>query len=213
MQGEAAPGGELARIGPNAILRLIEALDDRLGRARTEAVFTAAGQAAFLATPPEAMVDERAVTALYVSLPQQIGAAAAAEVAAHAGLLTGDYLLAHRIPRSAQRMMKLMPAALAARTLLAAVEQHAWTFAGSGTFNCTSVERAAGGGDHARAYWRLSICRCPVCRGAQAKTPQCAYYAATFERIFRAVVASSARVTETACEAQGADACVFEVSW
>jgi divinyl protochlorophyllide a 8-vinyl-reductase len=213
MPSDAGSGSDVARIGPNAILRLIEALDGRLGRARTEAVFAAAGQSQFLQAPPEAMVDERAVTALYASLPQQLGAAAAAEVAAHAGLLTGDYLLAHRIPGPAQRMMKLMPAALAARTLLAAVEQHSWTFAGSGSFTCTALERTAGGGGHARAYWHLSIRRCPVCRGAHATTPQCAYYAATFERIFRAVVTTSARVTETACEAQGAGACVFEVSW
>jgi divinyl protochlorophyllide a 8-vinyl-reductase len=211
MPSDAGPGGEVARIGPNAVLRLIEALDDRLGRGRTEAVFAAAGQSRFLRAPPEEMVDERAVTALYVSLPRQLGAAAAAEVSAHAGLLTGDYLLAHRIPSPAQRVMKLMPAALAARTLLAAVEQHAWTFAGSGTFTRTPLERAAGGG--ARSYWQLAIRDCPICRGAHAMGPQCAYYAATFERIFRAVVATSARVTETQCQAQGAAACVFEVSW
>jgi divinyl protochlorophyllide a 8-vinyl-reductase len=211
MPSDAGPGSDVARIGPNAILRLIEALDRRCGRARTESVFAAAGQSLLLSAPPAEMVDERAVSALYVSLPQQLGAAAAAEVSAHAGLLTGDYLLAHRIPSPAQRVMKLMPAALAARTLLAAVEHHAWTFAGSGTFTRTPLERPAGGG--ARSYWRLAIHDCPICRGAHATTPQCAYYAATFERIFRAVVATSARVTETECQAQGAAACVFEVSW
>jgi divinyl protochlorophyllide a 8-vinyl-reductase len=213
MPTDAGPGADAAKIGPNAILRLIEALDHRCGRPRTESVFAAAGQSQFLRAPPEAMVDERAVTALYVSLPQQLGAAAAAEVSTHAGLLTGDYLLAHRIPLPAQRVMKLMPAALAARTLLAAVERHAWTFAGSGTFTRSPLARTAGGGGRARSYWRLSIRNCPICRGAHATAPQCAYYAATFERIFRAVVATSARVTETECQAQGAPACVFEVSW
>jgi divinyl protochlorophyllide a 8-vinyl-reductase len=209
--GEGA-GGDVARIGPNAILRLVEALDERYGRARTAAVFRAAGQSEFLEVLPDAMVDERAITALYTSLPSQLGSAEAAEVSARAGLLTGEYLLANRIPRPAQRVMKLMPAALAARTLLTAVDRHSWTFAGSGIFEREQVERAGGGG-RSRVYWRLQIRDCPICRGVRGDMPQCAYYAATFERIFRAVVATSARVTETECQAQGATACVFEVSW
>ena len=219
MQGSPAPGtagatdpAVAARIGPNAILRLVEALDQRFGRPRTEAIFRAAGEYEHLATLPDAMVDERSITALYTSLPAQLGVAEAAEVSAHAGLLTGEYLLAHRIPAAAQRIMKLMPAALAARTLLAAVDKHAWTFAGSGTFERQPVERAGGGG-RSRVYWRLSVANCPLCRGATMAGPACAYYAATFERIFRAVVATSARVAETECQANGAAACVFEVSW
>lgn len=211
IQGVPAPD-DVARIGPNAILRLIEALDERFGRTKTEAVFRAAGQHENLATLPDAMVDERSITALYTSLPTQLGFADAAEVSAHAGLLTGDYLLAHRIPAAAQRLMKLMPAALAARTLLAAIDMHSWTFAGSGNFERQHVERAGGGG-RSRVYWRLSVANCPICRGASFAEPACAYYAATFERIFRHVVAASARVTETECQANGASACVFEVSW
>jgi divinyl protochlorophyllide a 8-vinyl-reductase len=209
--GAAGPA-PVARIGPNAILRLIEALDERFGRAKTEAVFRAAGQHEHLATLPDAMVDERSITALYTSLPAQLGFAEAAEVSAHAGLLTGEYLLANRIPVAAQRVMKLMPAALAARTLLAAIDMHSWTFAGSGTFERQHVERAGGGG-RSRVYWRLSIADCPICRGSKSDQPACAYYAATFERIFREVVATSARVAETECQANGAAACVFEVSW
>ena len=209
--GAAGPA-PVARIGPNAILRLVEALDERFGRAKTAAVFQAAGQDEYLATLPDVMVDERSITALYTSLPVQLGFAEAAEVSAHAGLLTGEYLLAHRIPVAAQRVMKLMPAALAARTLLAAIDMHSWTFAGSGIFERQHVERAGGGG-RSRVYWRLSIANCPICRGASSAEPVCAYYAATFERIFREVVATSARVAETECQASGAAACVFEVSW
>ncbi len=211
--GAAGPAA-VARIGPNAILRLVEALDERYGREKTEAVFQAAGQHEHLAVLPDAMVDERSITALYTSLPAQLGFAEAAEVSAHAGLLTGEYLLAQRIPLAAQRVMKLMPAALAARTLLAAIDMHSWTFAGSGTFDRHHVERAGGGGGGcSRVYWCLSIANCPLCRGAAFAVPVCAYYAATFERIFRQVVATSARVAETECQANGATACVFEVSW
>ena len=209
---EVRAPGEVARIGPNAILRLVEALDERFGRPKTEAVFRAAGQHEHLATLPDAMVDERSITALYTSLPTQLGFADAAEVSAHAGLLTGEYLLAHRIPAAAQRVMKLMPAALAARTLLAAIDMHSWTFAGSGTSNgSTSSVRAAEAGRGC-----TGACRSPTARSAVGRCfaePACAYYAATFERIFRHVVATSARVTETECQANGASACVFEVSW
>ena len=96
--GDRCRPGDVARIGPNAILRLIEALDERFGRPRTEAVFRAAGQYEHLSALPDAMVDERSITALYTSLPTQLGLADAAEVSAHAGLLTGEYLLEHRIP-------------------------------------------------------------------------------------------------------------------
>jgi divinyl protochlorophyllide a 8-vinyl-reductase len=202
----------VSTIGPNAVLQLIEALDERFGRARTEAVFRAAGQHGYLAAPPAAMVDERSITALYTSLPKQLGHATAAEISARAGWLTGEYLLAHRIPVAAQRAMKLMPAALAARTLLAAIDLHAWTFAGSGTFERQRVERAGGGG-RAKVYWRLSIANCPLCRGSTSAEPVCAYYAATFGRLFGQVVAASARVAETECQSNGASACLFEVSW
>jgi divinyl protochlorophyllide a 8-vinyl-reductase len=201
-----------ARIGPNAVLQLAAALDERYGRPRTEEVFLAAGHAGFLQAPPAAMVDERVITALYTSLPRQFGDTEAAEISARAGQLTGEYLLAHRIPAPAQRLMKLMPAALAARTLLSAIDHHAWTFAGSGEFAREAVQRP-GGGARSRVYWKLSVADCPLCRGARAERQQCAYYAATFERIFREVVATSARVAETQCQALGAAACVFEVSW
>jgi divinyl protochlorophyllide a 8-vinyl-reductase len=200
------------RIGPNAILRLIEALDERCGRSVTEAVFQAAGQDGHLRSVPGEMVDERAITALYTALPVQLGFAQAADVAARAGLLTGEYLLANRIPAAAQRIMKLMPAPLAARTLLAAIDMHSWTFAGSGIFERTPVQHAGGGG-RSRVYWRLTIKDCPLCRGVRFPEPACAYYAATFERIFRELVATSARVVETQCQSNGAESCVFEVSW
>ena len=210
--GDATTEAAAARIGPNAVLQLAHALDERYGRARTEEVFRSAGQAGFLQAPPESMVDERVITALYTTLPRQIGEFEAAEVGARAGQLTGEYLLAHRIPAPAQRVMKLMPAALAARTLLAAIDHHAWTFAGSGQFAREAVQRPGGGG-RSRVYWKLSVADCPLCRGVRAERHQCAYYAATFERIFREVVATSARVAETHCQALGAEACVFEVSW
>ena len=49
--------------------------------------------------------------------------------------------------------------------------------------------------------------------GPESEAPACDFYAATFERLFRVLVHPAARVTETACEACGDDACQFEIEW
>jgi divinyl protochlorophyllide a 8-vinyl-reductase len=190
-----------ARIGPNAITRVAEALGGA-APAHAAAVFATAGLAHYLRAPPEAMVDEREVVRLHRALRGVLGERAARRVARRAGALTGDYLLAHRIPAVARGVLRALPAALAAPLLLAAIGRHAWTFAGSGRFTATAGRPAT-----------LAIAGNPLCRGAAADEPLCDYYAATFERLFRALVRSDARVVETACEACGADACRFEVRW
>jgi divinyl protochlorophyllide a 8-vinyl-reductase len=86
--------------------------------------------------------------------------------------------------------------------LLAAIARHAWTFVGSGRFEvlgCSPV--------------RVSISGNPLARAVHADEPQCDYYAATFERLFCALVSRSSTVVETHCEAAGAAACIFEVRW
>lgn len=194
-------GGVAGRIGPNAVNRLAEALEVQVGALRTHEIFHAAGQARFLSARPESMVDERAVTALYASLRSALGPDAAADAARRAGELTGDYLLAHRIPSPVRRLLQLLPARLAAASLVGAIRRHAWTFAGSGAFAAT------------RRPLCLSIAGCPICRGASSPHFLCDYYAATFERLFTMLVSPACTVRETACEATGAPACVFLVRW
>jgi divinyl protochlorophyllide a 8-vinyl-reductase len=212
------------RIGPNAIIRLQEALQASVGSARARDLFERAGQGRHLAAPPVHMVDEVDVTALYTLLPLQLGSRLAAEVSGRAGLLTGDYLLAHRIPRPVQRLLHWLPATLAARVLIAAIQRHAWTFVGSGHFEVTKIPastrqaRSVGGPHDARGTDRharllLRVGHCPICRGSAQSAPGCSYYAATFERIFVALVHPHTRVREEACQAMGASACIFEVSW
>jgi divinyl protochlorophyllide a 8-vinyl-reductase len=53
----------------------------------------------------------------------------------------------------------------------------------------------------------------PICKGLETHEPACAYFAATFERVFAEMLGPSVQVVETACEATGATACVFEVDW
>lgn len=198
----AAVGAGCARIGPNAITQVAAALDARVGSQRSAGVFEAAGLSRYRAAPPAAMVPESEVTALHRALRESLAADEREAVCREAGELTGAYLLAHRIPRPVQALLKVLPAAVASRILLAAIARHAWTFAGSGRFTVARGDRLL-----------LSIEGCALCRGAAAERPDCGYYAATFERLFRTLVSPGSRVREVACEACGAPACRFEVRW
>jgi divinyl protochlorophyllide a 8-vinyl-reductase len=191
-----------ARIGPNAITRVAEVMRERFGPGGADAVFSGAGIARYLDSPPERMVDEADVARLHRRLREALGIDEARRVGREAGLRTGDYLLAHRIPRPVQWLLRGLPAALAARVLLGAIARHAWTFAGSGRFRVL----------HGRPLL-LFIERNPLCRDVRAEQPLCDFYAATFERLFRVLVHRGSGVREVACESMGAPACVFEVRW
>lgn len=195
MGGGAAAAG---RVGPNALTQMAAAL----GPDAAPAVFCAAGLAARLAAPPRDMVPEAEVTALHRALRQHCGDARASDISGHAGRLTAEYLLGHRIPRLLQWLLLRLPARLAARILVSAIGRHAWTFAGSGRFRVL-------------AGWplRLEIAGGPIARAAPAAHPVCAYYAATFETLFRALISARTKVEEISCEAAGANACVFELRW
>jgi divinyl protochlorophyllide a 8-vinyl-reductase len=190
------------RIGPNAIIQVVHAVSARFGYGATQRLFSAAGLASHLAHLPHDMVSERDVALLQHQLRDTFGATVAKEVSWDAGLRTGDYLLAHRIPRLAQIILKRLPASVAARVLATAIGKHSWTFAGSGTFH---VQRGM--------PFVFSIRGNPICSAIKSDVPVCDYYAATFEQIFRAIVHRDARVTEVACESTGAPACVFEIRW
>jgi len=187
-----------ARIGPNAVTRLAEAL----GPDRARDVFGAAGLSARLAEPPGRMVPEGEVVALHRAARACLGEPAADAASREAGRLTALYLLANRIPRPLQAVLKRLPAGLAARILTKAIGNHAWTFAGSGRFRVV----------HGRPM-RLEVEGGPIPRAGAADHPVCGYYAATFETLFRALVSPRTHVAEVACEATGAPACVFELRW
>lgn len=196
----AAPDAH--RIGPNAITRVAEALRVDLAEAQVARLFDLAGIAGHLSNPPQRMVDEREVTRLHQVLRHELGVAEALCIARRAGLYTGDYLLAHRIPGGVQRLLAWLPARLASRVLLGAIRRHAWTFAGSGELRVSREFPP-----------RLAIAGCCICRDASAAVPLCDYYASAIERLFRALVHPRAVVTERTCQATGATACTFEVVW
>ncbi len=196
MTGSAQAG----RIGPNAVVRLAEALDALEGRQVTVRLFNAAGFGLHALTPPDDMVSEDEVTALHRQIRSDLGQKRAASVSWIAGLRTADYLLANRIPPAVQRLLKLLPRRIAAFILLKAIGAHAWTFAGSSEFRWSLGRRVT-----------LTFTDCPLCRGGRADLPCCHYYGATFERLFRELIGADAQVRETQCSASGAPACRFEI--
>jgi divinyl protochlorophyllide a 8-vinyl-reductase len=194
---EAAHTG---RIGPNAVIRLAEALDAIESRAVTRKLFIAAHLGAYVDALPQAMVPEEEVTVLHHRLRSDLGPGRAASVSWIAGQRTADYLLAHRIPKPVQRLLRLLPKRLSAYILLKAIGAHAWTFAGTSRFTWKMGRPIT-----------LSFEDCPLCRGDTAAQPCCSYYAATFERLFRVLIDSAATVAETGCIATGGAACRFEI--
>jgi divinyl protochlorophyllide a 8-vinyl-reductase len=202
--GRGGLGHAQGRIGPNAITRMDEALVALHGEARRDSVFRAAGLEHHLKTPPGDMVPDEDVAFLHLATVNALGLDAALAVSREAGRRTAAYLLANRIPGAAQPILRLLPPQWSLAVLMKAIAAHAWTFAGAGHFSHKT-------GREAGVAMTLTIAGGPISRYIACDEPVCAYYAATFETIIRALVSRKATVVETACEAMGAPACVFEV--
>lgn len=162
-----------ALIGPNAVLKAVEVMEERLGAAETAAILADA-QIARLPSGDH-MIPEIEALRLHrwLALHDPLGAFVIAE---EAGARTADYIIAHRIPRIAVWVLRHLPAWLAAPLLMAAIGRHAWTFIGAGRFT------PAGG-------WRFTIDR--SCSGDAVLPPASLFhwYAAVFTRLYRRLVA------------------------
>lgn len=187
--------GAAGVIGPNTVLQTEAALTEAGGPALARRVFARAGLGDLLARRPEAMIDEALAKALFDALFAELPADAARDVAGRAGRLTGAYILAHRIPKPAQAVLKLLPARLAGPMLLKSIARHAWTFAGSGVCTVDTGPPV-----------RLSITGNPIAM------PGCVWHAGVLEVLFQTLVSSRARVRHTRCEHAGAQSCTFEVA-
>lgn len=190
------------RVGPNAITRIAEALraehDDHVARS----VFGAAGLLGWLDAPPGAMVPEGDVAALHRALVEALGERDARAVAALAGRRTAAYLLAHRIPAPVRLLLWLLPAAPSARLLMRAIGRHAWTFVGSGNFEANHGPPVV-----------VTITGGPLRAAGAAAPGVAAYYAATFEALFRALVHPRTTVTARRRATEATASCVFALSW
>jgi len=196
---QAAPPGH---VGPNAITQVITALRHRLDEPVCAEVLRNAGLARYGDDAPLEMVHEDEVSALQRAVRKQLPPGDAAAVLREAGTRTGDYLLAHRIPRFAQAGLRLFPPAIAARALIKAIGGHAWTFAGSGRFRAIPGHPLI-----------VEIAGCPLAAGQSSEAPVCEMYVGVFQRLFEVLVSPRARAVETECCAMGAPACRFEMLW
>jgi divinyl protochlorophyllide a 8-vinyl-reductase len=188
-----------ARIGPNAIIQMGAVVGDRFGEDARREIFRSAGLTRYLEALPDVMVDEAEVIALHRALRAVASAELCRAVSWEAGLLTGDYILANRIPKPAQVVLKFLPRRLAAKSLTAAIAKHSWTFAGSGVFRAISTNPLV-----------LQIAESPLCRGEHAADPICDYYSGTFTRLYRSLVDARITIIETACGAVDGGPCRFE---
>lgn len=186
-----------ARIGPNAILQHLPVLDAMIGTRLRDALLHRAG----VSEPPAdaGMLPEDEVARLHnavrLFLPDRASAIQRA-----AGLATGDYILANRIPRAAQLVIRALPSWAGARVLSSAIAKHSWTFAGSGVF------RVAGHGPLI-----FEIRNNPLATGG-SEHGICHWHVAVFERLFSALVWPDVQVVELACSASGAPACLFRIT-
>lgn len=182
-----------ARIGPNAILQAVAVLDRVAGPGARARVMARAGVA--MPTGAE-MIPERDAAAMHLALRAELPAQAD-DLLWQAGQATGDYILRHRIPALAQRLIRALPAPIAARVLAAAIAKHAWTFAGSGSFTVQPGRPL------------VFLIRDNPLRDPDGHP--CLWHTAVFQQLFRALVWPRATVRETDCQAQGAALCRFEI--
>lgn len=162
-----------ALIGPNAVLQAVAVMEERLGHAETAAILA---DAQITRLPSgEHMIPEADALRLHrwLALHDPMGAFIIAE---EAGARTADYIIAKRIPRLAARLLRHLPAPLAAPLLMAAIRKHAWTFIGGGAFAADTA-------------WRFTIDRTAADDAALPPDSLFHWYAAVFTRLYRQLVA------------------------
>lgn len=184
-----------ARVGPNAVIQLSSALADLEGEDEQWRVFASAGFARLLCDLPHEMIDEAIPARLFDAVRRCLPADRADAVLREAGTRTGAYILANRIPGPARTLLRLLPSPIAARVLLKAISQHAWTFAGSGIVTCSYGRPLA-----------MTIAANPLA------TPGCPWHTAVLEHLFQALAGKHLRVRHDACCCQGAAACTFHIA-
>jgi len=190
------------RVGPNAAIQLIAALQRAGETDLLDRLFDAAGRSEWLREPPASLIDERDAARLHLTLRDMASPALAEQILADAGRSTADYLLAHRIPKPAQWALRCAPRQWAAAALTRAISANAWTFAGSGRF-----ESRRDGAIEYRIYAN------PLCQGAETSAPLCVWHCAVFARLFEILVARRVVVRELECCGREDPCCRFVIDF
>jgi divinyl protochlorophyllide a 8-vinyl-reductase len=176
----AAAARTATRVGPNAIIQVVAALDDRCGHSVRNDILRAAALPHYIDALPNEMVEERDVKRLFDTIVRRLPTTEADAILTDSGRRTARYVRENRIPRAAQLLLRCLPRPVAARLLLTAIAANAWTFAGSGQ---VSIRRLGG----------LSL----DIAGNPFPTQGCPWHVAVIEGLFRALVSPLARVRHT----------------
>jgi divinyl protochlorophyllide a 8-vinyl-reductase len=187
-----APGQ--ARIGPSAVLQTLRALDELAPGSRAQ-VEARAG----LEPLEEGMIPERVFVQLIRAVRELLPRDRTEAVLRRSGTLTADDVRSHRIPAPLRATLAGLPAFMAMPLMLQAVERHAWTFAGAGTFGAEGKILFLDGAPTARRESSPPTTGC-----------SCAYYEGAFEGLLR-LAARGVQVKEVACQASGAAKCQFHI--
>ncbi|EED32361.1 bacteriochlorophyll 4-vinyl reductase [gamma proteobacterium NOR5-3] len=191
------PNDGIARIGPNSVLQLVPLMDDVLGKEERDRLMQLSGMNELPAD--QGMMAETPAAALHQALRANHPVLAPA-LSNRAGERTADYIIKHRIPTAALRVMRHLPPWLSAPLLASVIEKHAWTFAGSGRFKVLSKSPLV-----------FALYDNPVVRGEHSPEPICDWHSAVFQRLFSVIVDPNLRCVETHCCASGDDSCIFEI--
>lgn len=183
------------RVGPNAILQLVEPVDQMLGQG-------VMAQLLDLCRVPlpdgSAMVPEEDVGRVHHTLWQVFPDQAQA-LSERAGQATACYIRSHRIPIGARLALRVMPRALGEKMLVRAIEKHAWTFCGSGTLKAVRREGEV----------HFVIHENPLA-DTQARPPHpCYWHSAVFAELFSSLLGWRYHCEEVSCCGCGADLCRF----
>ena len=184
------------RIGPNAIIQTLAALEALEGRGARQRIARLAG---LPQAPAAGMVPETQFLSLLAALRRSLDEQVARRVLILAGQKTGDYVAANRIPVAVRGLLRVLPPRAGIPMLLKAFQRNAWTFAGRSSFEVT------GGfpGD-------LLLDDAPTCRLIGSARPTGGYYEAAFQRLL-SLTRPGVTVTETDCRSVGASRCRFRV--
>ncbi|NBD29038.1 MAG: bacteriochlorophyll 4-vinyl reductase [Alphaproteobacteria bacterium] len=180
------------RVGPNAILQMVEAVRMLSGPEVLDRVCAAAGMPGLVDNLPDRMIPAHDALSLHRAVAAELPQDAADRIAREAGRRTGDYILSHRIPAPARLVLRLLPGRLAGPILLRAISHHAWTFAGDARVT-----------HDATPPMELVIHDNPLAM------PGCPWHLAVFETLFHRLVDRRIIVGHSECCTDGAGACRF----
>lgn len=187
-------------IGPNSIIQTVAALEEIYGPLRGRAIRRSGKPLGWLDRLPDSMVNERQFHALVETIVGQVGAEEAGRVLHRSGQLTAGYLLSHRIPRPMQALLRVLPRRLGLKILLSAIRRHAWTFAGSGSFDYALGDRS------------LITLSSPVLGSDPAVAGAvCHYYRSCIAELLKTLVDLRIVLVDLACQARRDQHCRYQI--